>query len=97
MLVRRLDPDITERNYAKDPLTRAEVTKILDVVGEVALLVRKRNKTVKENGWQEKAPSKGAFIKAVLVDNNVIDRPVVIRGKRFVVGYDEDAIGKLLA
>ena len=96
MIVLKLDPDVTERNYAKDPLTRAEVTKIVDVVGSTEALLNTRHKVVKASGWKDKAPSKTAFVKAVVEDNNVIRRPVLLRGKRWVVGFDEEGIRKLL-
>ena len=97
MLVLKLDPDVTERNYAKDPLTKAEVTKIVEVVGSTEPLVNTRHKVAKASGWKEKAPSKTAFVKAVVEDNNVIRRPVLLRGKRWVVGFDEERRQQLLA
>lgn len=96
MLVLRLDPDVEERNYAKDPLTRAEITRIVDVAGGVAEVLNTRHKVAKEKGWKEKAPAKAAFVKAALEEPNLLRRPVLIRGRQAVVGFDEAAIRKLL-
>ena len=95
MLVLQLDPDVEDRNYAKVPLTRAEVTRIVDTVG-VADVLNTRHKVAKENGWKEKAPAKTTFVKAALEEPNLLRRPVLIRGRKSVVGFDEDSIRKLL-
>lgn len=97
MLVLKLDPDITERDYAREPLKRAEVTKIVDVVGAVEPLLKTRHKLAKERGWKDKPPAKSTFVKAVVEDNNLLNRPVILRGRKAVVGYDEAAIRKILA
>jgi arsenate reductase-like glutaredoxin family protein len=96
VLVLELAPDIVERNYAKNPLTKAELDRILRVL-PVADVLNTRHKVAKENGWKEKAPSKTAFVKAALEENNLLRRPVVIRGTDGVVGFDEDALRGLLA
>lgn len=96
MLVLQLDPDIEERNYAKEPLTRAEITRIVDTVGSVADVLNTRHKLAKEKGWKEKAPAKTIFVKAALEEPNLLRRPVILRGRDAVVGFDEDAIRELL-
>ena len=96
MLVLQLDPDIEERNYAKVPLTRAEITRIVDTVGGVGEVLNTRHKLAKENGWKEKAPAKTTFVKAAFEEPNLLRRPVILRGREAVVGFDEDAIRELL-
>jgi arsenate reductase-like glutaredoxin family protein len=87
---------VAERNYAKDPLTRAELEAIVDSAGSVAELVNTRHAAAKQNGWKARPPSRTTFIKAALEDANVLRRPIVVRGARAVIGNDEDAIEKLL-
>lgn len=89
-------PDIEERNYARDALTKAEIDRILKVV-PVAELLNPRHRVAKERGWKDKAPSKAAFVKEAALDNNLLRRPVVVRGSKAVVGYDEAALSELLA
>lgn len=96
MFVLELDPDVEERNYAKEPLTRAEITRIVDVAGGVAEVLNTRHKIAKEKGWKEQAPAKSTFVKAALEEPNLLRRPVLLRGRKAVVGFDEDAIRKLL-
>ena len=97
MLVLGIDPDIHERNYAKVPLTKAEIERIVKAAGGTDAVLNTRHKVAKEKGWKEKAPSKAAFVAAALEDNNLLRRPTIVRGDRAVVGYDEDAIRALLA
>ena len=96
MFVQELDPDIEERNYAKEGLTKAELERILAATSVEAVL-NSRHRVAKENGWKERAPSKAAFTKAALDDNNLLRRPVIVKGRRAVVGFDEDAIRALLS
>ena len=97
MLVQELAGDsLTERNYAKQPLTRAEVNAILKAAGSVQEVLNTRHATAKANGWKEKAPAKSVFAAAVLEEPNLIRRPITLHGGRAVVGRDEEAIRALL-
>ena len=55
-----------------------------------------RHKLVKANGWKEKAPSKAAFLKAALAENNLLRRPIVVSHAALVVGRDLEGIRALL-
>ena len=88
-------PDIKERNYAREGLTKTELDRILRVV-DVADVLNARHRVAKERGWKDKTPSKTAFKVAAFEDNNLLRRPVVLRGKRGVVGFDEEALRELL-
>jgi arsenate reductase-like glutaredoxin family protein len=94
--VREIGEDVTERNYAKDPLSRGEIKSIVAVASTVAELVNTRHATAKQFGWKAKPPSKTAFIKAAFEDANVLRRPILIHGSKCVVGKDTDAVRTLL-
>jgi arsenate reductase len=87
---------LTERNYAKQPLTKTEVKTILKAVGSVAEVLNTRHATAKANGWKEKAPNKTVFAAAVLEEPNLIRRPITLHRGKAVVGRDEEAIRALL-
>ena len=97
MFVLDLAPDIEDRNYAKVPLTKAEIERNVKAAGGPAAVLNTRHKVAKANGWKDKAPSRTAFVKAALEDNNLLRRPTIVRGDEVVVGYDEDGIRELLA
>ena len=95
-LVREIGADVTERNYAKEPLSRTEIQSIVAVADSVGELVNTRHAMAKQNGWKAKPPSKTVFIRAALEDANVLRRPILIHGSRCVVGKDADAVRGLL-
>ena len=98
MLVQELAGDsLVERNYAKQPLTRAEVDAILKAAGSVEEVLNTRHATAKANGWKEKPPSKSSFADAVLEEPNLLRRPITLAGDRAVVGRDETALRALLS
>ncbi len=94
--MQELAPDVIERNYRKEPLTRAEVTAILAKL-PVEEVCNVRHATAKANGWKEKLPGKKAFTDAVLEESNLLRRPVILHGKKAYCGRDLDAIRALLS
>ena len=92
----KLDADAVLHNYAKQPLTRKDVAAILRAAPSIAAVMNTRHKTAKESGWKEKAPSKTAFLAAVLREPNLLRRPILVRGSKLVVGKDLDAIADLI-
>lgn len=84
-----------ERNYAKAPLERGELEEILALV-DVASVLNTRHEKAKAEGWKQSPPSKAVFIAAALEDNNLLRRPITVRGKRVVVGADAAELEALL-
>ena len=84
-----------EIDYAKVPLTAATVEAIVAKAGSVAAVLNTRHKTAKEKGWVAKPPSAAVFAKAVEQDVNLLRRPILIDGKKVIVGFDRDAYAKL--
>ncbi len=95
-MVQQLAPEATLRNYAKEGLSRAEVEQILKAVPSTADVMNARHATARANGWNDAAPSKAAFVKAAVLENNLLRRPILLRGSTLVVGKDGDAIRELL-
>lgn len=94
--MRDLAPDVIERNYAKAPLTRAEIEEIVSAAPSLADVINTRHAIAKERGWKTKPPAKAELITAALEENNLLRRPVTIHGGRAVIGSDEDALRALL-
>lgn len=89
--------DVEERNYSKQPLTRAEIERVVRAAGGVAAVLNTRHEIAKANGWKERPPAEAEFVAAAERDNNLLRRPVLIAGDGVVVGKDEAAIRALLA
>ncbi|MBA3454904.1 MAG: hypothetical protein H0T42_17580 [Deltaproteobacteria bacterium] len=87
--------EIEEVDYAKQGLTAATVEDIVAKAGSVAAVLNTRHATAKEKGWIEKPPSPSVFAKAVAADVNLLRRPILIDGKKVIVGFDKPAYAKL--
>ncbi|MBL8948127.1 MAG: hypothetical protein JNK45_33435 [Myxococcales bacterium] len=84
------------RDYAKTPLQRAEIEQIVATGGGPAAVLNTRHAIAKERGWKDAPPDAATFVTAVLAEPNLLRRPILVRGKRIVVGKDEAAIRSLL-
>ena len=87
--------EMTEIDYAKKPLDDATVRAIVAAAGSVAAVLNTRHATVKAKGWADKPPDVATFVKAVLAEPNVLRRPILLIGRRAIVGFDEAAYDKL--
>ena len=87
--------EIEEVDYAKKGLTAATVEDIVARVGSVAAVLNTRHATAKAKGWVETPPSPPVFAKAVEADVNLLRRPILIDGKKVIVGFDKPAYAKL--
>ena len=87
--------DVEMIDYGKTGLTVAVVEDLVAKAGGVAAVLNTRHATVKEKGWVAKPPSPAAFAKAVVADVNLLRRPILIDGKKVIVGFDQAAYAKL--
>ncbi len=93
--MRKNEVDVDEVDYAKTPLDEGTVRAIVERAGDVATVLNTRHAIAKEKGWVGKPPDVATFAKAVAKEPNLLRRPIVIVGKRAIVGLDEAAYAKL--
>jgi arsenate reductase-like glutaredoxin family protein len=93
--LRNAGRELDEINYAKTGLDEATVLDLVARAGSVAALINTRHAIAKERGWIDKPPSAKEFARAVVADVNVIRRPILVIGKRVIVGFDKAAYAKL--
>lgn len=55
----------------------------------VADFLNSRNSLYRERNMKQKPPSKEEAIKLILKEQNLLKRPVVIKGKKKILGFDE--------
>ena len=79
--MRETEAEVTERNYAKQPLTEDEVRAIVRAAG-VANVLNTRHEVAKEKGWKERPPSEDELVRAAVAEPNLLRRPVLIRDDR---------------
>lgn len=76
-------------NYAKGGLDEATVRRIVAAVGSVVAALNKRHAVVKERGWAERPPGVDELVRAAVKDPNLLRRPILVRGKSVLVGFDK--------
>jgi arsenate reductase-like glutaredoxin family protein len=91
-----LGADIESRDLDKSPLT---VDELESLIGErdYKLFLNTRNEMYREKKMGEKPPSRAEAIRWMSKNPNLIKRPILLRGGRILLGFDEQAYRKLLA
>jgi arsenate reductase-like glutaredoxin family protein len=93
--LRKTGLDLNEINYAKTGLDEDTVKKLVAGAGSVAAVLNTRHATAKEKGWVANPPDAATFAKAVAKDANLLRRPILVVGKKCIVGFDKAAYSKL--
>lgn len=93
--MRKTGLELHEVNFAKGGLDEATVKSIVAAAGSVGAVLNTRHATAKEKGWVESPPDAAAFAKAVAKDPNLLRRPILLIGKKAIVGFDKAAYSKL--
>jgi arsenate reductase-like glutaredoxin family protein len=87
--LRERSVDVDEVNYAKKPLDEATVQSIVKAAGGVGAVLNARHEIAKEKGWGAAPPSPAEFAKAAAKEPNLLRRPILVSGKKVLVGYDK--------
>ena len=87
--------DFEEREYGKNPFTEKELREIIG--GDpIEPFLNTRTSLYREKNMKQKPPSKDEAIKLMLKDANLLRRPVIIKGKKKLTGFDEAEVKELL-
>jgi Spx/MgsR family transcriptional regulator len=84
-----------EREYGKTPLSENELSEIIGN-GPIERFLNTRTPLYREKNMKQKSPSKDEAIKLMVKDPNLLKRPVIIKGKTTLTGFDEAAVKKIL-
>jgi arsenate reductase-like glutaredoxin family protein len=87
--------ELEEREYGKQPLTEEELDSIIGA-GPVMDFLNTRTPLYRERKMKDNPPTKEEAIRLMLGDQNLLRRPVTIKGKHKVTGFDEAALHALL-
>jgi arsenate reductase-like glutaredoxin family protein len=85
---------LEERDLGREPLSVAELDALIGERDHLEFLNRK-NELFRRLGWKERSPSRAEALKQMAKEPNLIRRPIVVRGNRMVLGFDEAALEKL--
>jgi arsenate reductase len=82
------------RDLNANPLSAKELDAL---IGErdYKLFLNTRNELYRERNMGEKPPSRAEALALMAKEPNLIRRPLVISGKRIILGYDEEALKEL--
>lgn len=83
------------RDLGKERLSAAELDAL---IGErdYRMFLNSRNETYRAKNMKANPPSRAEALRMMTAEPNLIRRPIVIAGKRIVLGYDEEALKKLV-
>ena len=87
--------ELEYRDLDKERLSEAELDKLIGNHDYVQFL-NPRNELYRTRNMKNNPPSRSAAIKFMSKNPNLIRRPITIKGAKSILGYDEDAFGKLL-
>jgi arsenate reductase-like glutaredoxin family protein len=87
--------DLEEREYGKNPFTEKELREWIGS-DPIEPYLNSRTPLYREKKMKQKPPSKDEAIKLMLKDPNLLKRPVIIKGKKKLTGFDEAAVKALL-
>jgi arsenate reductase-like glutaredoxin family protein len=94
--LRKVDSlELEEINYAKTALDAETVKSLVALAGGVKNVLNTRHAIAKEKGWAENPPDADTFAKAVAKEVNLLKRPIVVAGKKAIVGFNQTAYSKL--
>jgi len=87
--------ELESRDLDKERLSEAELDELIGD-RDYKEFLNTRNELYRTRGMKEHPPSRAEAIKLMAKEPNLIRRPVVLRGSRMVLGFDEEAFRKLL-
>ena len=85
------------REYLKQPPSKAEVEKLIDMVGgEPGALIRDGEAEFKALKKKKAEMSKADIVKAITAHPILLQRPIVVAGKKAAIGRPPEAVLPLL-
>ncbi len=84
-----------EREYGKDPLSEKELRDIIEDE-PIERFLNTRTPLYREKNMKQKPPTKEQAISLMLKDPNLLKRPVIIKGKKKITGFNETELKALI-
>ncbi|HEY0371968.1 MAG TPA: arsenate reductase (glutaredoxin) [Thermoanaerobaculia bacterium] len=95
-LMRDAGVDLPVREYLKEPLSVEELRNIVELLGVRPIdIVRRGEAQFKELGLSDETPD-DEVLRAMAEHPILIERPIVIRGKRAVIGRPAENVREIL-
>jgi Spx/MgsR family transcriptional regulator len=91
----KLGAEIESRSLDKQKLSKAELEEIISD-RDYTQFLSARNELYRAQNMKEHPPSRAQAIALMAENPNLIRRPLVMRGHRLVIGYDEQAYKEIV-
>jgi len=87
--------DFEEREYGKNPFSEKELRELIGS-DPIEPFLNTRTPLYRERNMKQKPPGKDEAIKLMLKDPNLLKRPVFVKGKKKLTGFNEAEVKELL-
>ena len=84
------------REYLKQPPSKSEVETLIDMIGDPAELIRDGEPEFKALNKKKAAMSRADVAKAIAAHPILLQRPIVVAGKKAAIGRPPEAVLPLL-
>ena len=84
-----------EREYGKNPLSEKELREIIEDE-PIERFLNTRTPLYREKNMKQNPPTKEQAIHFMLKDPNLLRRPLIIKGKRKITGFNEAELKGLI-
>jgi Spx/MgsR family transcriptional regulator len=91
----KLGAELESRSLDKERLNETELDKLIGD-RDYKQFLSSRNELYRTRKMKDHPPSRSEAIRLMAQEPNLIRRPVVVRGQRLVLGYDEQAYKDLV-
>ena len=89
--MRDLGAQLQERDLGKEPLSEAEIETLIGGADVIEFL-NTRSAAYRQQGFKNQPPTKTQAIKLMAGDPNLIKRPIVVKGRTKVIGFNEERL-----
>ncbi|MBN8701730.1 MAG: arsenate reductase (glutaredoxin) [Bacteroidetes bacterium] len=95
-LIQKKNKNVEVIEYIKTPPTEKELKEIIKMLGiKAEQLIRKKEKLFEEK-YKNKKLSEDAWIKAMVKNPILIERPIIINGKKAAIGRPPEKVLEIL-
>jgi len=85
--------DVEVRDYFKQPLMAAELERLLPA--DPTPMLGTKSPKYKELGLRDRKLSRAEAIVLMVMDNNLLKRPILVHPKGVIIGFDAEAYARL--
>jgi arsenate reductase-like glutaredoxin family protein len=94
--LRDLGAQLQERDLGKEPLSEAELQALIGDA-DITEFLNIRSPSYREQGLKNQPPTKAQAIRLMARDPNLIKRPITVKGRTKVLGFDETKLRALIS